>query len=189
MAAQIDNTSTPTQKGAWLPAPPAQIRHCESITLTTLADGHAMPSENAATPAASTKVRILMATLFAAFSAPINVTSPCCVARFERANWLLRGAGRARRVLIDTHDDKIPSQIPQNQRDRKTLIHTPVDIRERSFYLPTQPKFGIVRFMHRYASLDGWHRLVDLDAASTAELVQHSIRATRWRARSRNLIL
>jgi hypothetical protein len=44
---------------------------------TTLGDGHARPSENAATRAASTKGQTLMGTLFSASSAPVNVTSRC----------------------------------------------------------------------------------------------------------------
>jgi hypothetical protein len=36
MAAKIDNTPTPTQKGASLPATHNEIRHSESVTLTTL---------------------------------------------------------------------------------------------------------------------------------------------------------
>jgi hypothetical protein len=63
MAAQIDNTATTTPKGAPLSAIRGKVRHFESVTLTTLGDGHAMPSENAVTRAASTKLPKLMDTL------------------------------------------------------------------------------------------------------------------------------
>jgi hypothetical protein len=43
-------------------------RHCESVTLTTLADGHTVPSKIAVTPVAPTKVPKLMDTLLSGIS-------------------------------------------------------------------------------------------------------------------------
>jgi hypothetical protein len=82
MAHKIDNTTNATQKGALLSALSSPICDSQSITLTTLAgrassaliDGHTMPSENAVTPAASTRVAELMDTLFGPF-VPCNIVT------------------------------------------------------------------------------------------------------------------
>ena len=100
MADMIDNMATSTQKGATLPPTRDKIGHFESITLTTLGDGHAVPSISAVTPATSTKVEKLMDTVF-------NVTSRC--------NMLLHAAAPVRSsripltavsIFIDTHDEE-----------------------------------------------------------------------------------
>ena len=70
MAAQIDNPLTAAQKGAPLPATHDKKGHSESFTLTTLGDGHTVPSEIAVTPAPSTKVEKLMDTPYRRFQSP-----------------------------------------------------------------------------------------------------------------------
>ena len=60
----IDTTPATAQKGGPPQTSHDKNRHSESVTLTTLGDGHTMPSENAVTRAPSTKVAKLMDTLF-----------------------------------------------------------------------------------------------------------------------------
>jgi hypothetical protein len=65
---RISNAQGECHKIAHSPIFSAASRAHDSLLLSTLADGHAMPSKITATPAASTKVEKLMDTLSARFA-------------------------------------------------------------------------------------------------------------------------
>jgi hypothetical protein len=124
--ARIDNTPTAPQKGLLLPAARDTIRDSQSLTLTALGDGHAMPSIFAVTPAASVNVGKLMDTLFRASSAPINVTARCNIValRARRSN-VTSPSGRYHQGLFST---RVPRTESNNSgsinKNIKTSRHT-----------------------------------------------------------------
>jgi hypothetical protein len=124
MRAQIHNAQAAAPKGGLLPPARNKIRDSQSFTLTTLADGHIMPSVFAGTPSASIKVARLMDRLS-------NVTSRCNVAVTHPAR---RAASHQSRVtnhldtaafLLDTPVEKeIESSPEKSRRSRKTSRYT-----------------------------------------------------------------
>jgi hypothetical protein len=71
--------------------------HSESFTLTTLGDGHTVPSENATSPSASVKVEKLMDTLFDTISRCYVAVTSCKRGPSKLANHNSeRDANRAR---------------------------------------------------------------------------------------------
>jgi|SRR5690348_9267717 len=122
------NTNS-TPKGPQLPATGDKNRHCESITLTTLGDGHTMPSIFAVTPAASTKVEKLMDTLSAVFGSTFGAGKaklPLALTQEGSAG------GRAKDLSADRH---IPLRLSQRAKRFRVivfLVDTPVGI-EKGF--------------------------------------------------------
>jgi hypothetical protein len=127
MRGQIDNAAPATQKGAPLPATRDTNRQSESFTLTTLGDGHTMPSENAVTPAASIEVAKLMDTLSRASSASMDVTSRCYVAVTYRPEMPMAAArSRSRGGLF-------PTRVPRKESCNSSRINKSAKISRHSF--------------------------------------------------------
>jgi len=116
MFARIDNTVTATQTGP-VAATSNKTPRLESFTLTTLGDGHAVPSIFAATPAASTKVEKLMDTLCGPFR--IAILSGATPAR--------RG-GRAKDLSAPCSGDH--SRVTNHDLRRTNYLDTPVEIKK-----------------------------------------------------------
>jgi hypothetical protein len=87
---------------------------------TTLGDGHTMPSKNAATPSASTKVEKLMDTLFRASSAPLHVTSRCNVL-LRAGRSCVESASQLRDVCLTT--GLFSTRVPRKESHKSNSIN------------------------------------------------------------------